>query len=233
VTEKAKGGVLRVLNIVTSESRILSSRERCPFLVHLEVAETGLEGNDARLYASGARGLGATLTESLGVGPNTRDSDGQSQRDQQHHQKAGSSSYGIPSELFRGSEGGERSVDDVLAQGNDPMTIVGSINLGSNPQSGDVRLMRGGDQSDESLFYPPDGAEYIYSNPYDMVRQQEYEQLHQELRPHPGFQSSPLLSQRYGRLCDATWLLAVSLTLETDSLIPFKVGTQSLRARHC
>jgi len=51
VTERTKAGVVRVLNIVTPECRLLSSRERCPFLVHLEVAETGLEGNDAKLYA--------------------------------------------------------------------------------------------------------------------------------------------------------------------------------------
>ena len=44
---------MRVLNIVASESRILASRERCPFLVQVELAETGLEGSDARLDAGG------------------------------------------------------------------------------------------------------------------------------------------------------------------------------------
>jgi hypothetical protein len=46
------GGVVRVLNIVVEETRILQSRERCPFLIHVEVADTGMEGNDTRLYAT-------------------------------------------------------------------------------------------------------------------------------------------------------------------------------------
>lgn len=57
--------VVRVLNIVASESRLLSSRERCPFVVHVEVADSGLEGTDARLYTVGATGLGATMEEAL------------------------------------------------------------------------------------------------------------------------------------------------------------------------
>ncbi|KAL7556800.1 hypothetical protein ACA910_005237 [Epithemia clementina (nom. ined.)] len=57
--------VVRVLNIVVSESRILSSRERCPFLVQLEVADTGIEGHDARLYTVGAPRVGSTVEEAL------------------------------------------------------------------------------------------------------------------------------------------------------------------------
>ena len=59
--------VVRVLNIVVSESRLLSSRERCPFLVQLEVADTGLEGHDARLYALGASKVGSTVEEALSM----------------------------------------------------------------------------------------------------------------------------------------------------------------------
>lgn len=43
-------GVVRVLNIIEKECRLLSSRERCPFLVRMEVVETGLGGNDPKLY---------------------------------------------------------------------------------------------------------------------------------------------------------------------------------------
>jgi hypothetical protein len=57
----------RVLNIVVPESRVLASRERCPFLVHMEIAETNLEGSDARLYAAGATNLGSTVEEALGM----------------------------------------------------------------------------------------------------------------------------------------------------------------------
>ena len=35
----ADSGAVRVLNIVVDECRILSSRERCPFLVHVEAAQ--------------------------------------------------------------------------------------------------------------------------------------------------------------------------------------------------
>ena len=59
---------MRVLNIVSCESRILASRERCPFLVQLEVAETGLEGSDARLYAGGGVDSGKSAMGNGGVG---------------------------------------------------------------------------------------------------------------------------------------------------------------------
>lgn len=53
-SDDGRGCVVQVLNIVVPESRLLASRERCPYLVRLEVADTGLEGSDARLYAAGA-----------------------------------------------------------------------------------------------------------------------------------------------------------------------------------
>ena len=56
---------MQVLNIVVPEARILASRERCPYLVRMEVVETGLEGSDARLYAAGAPKLGVTVEEAL------------------------------------------------------------------------------------------------------------------------------------------------------------------------
>mmetsp|Transcript_7732 Transcript_7732/g.8828 ORF Transcript_7732/g.8828 Transcript_7732/m.8828 type:complete len:871 (-) Transcript_7732:35-2647(-) len=63
--DRSRAGVMRVLNIVTSECRILASRERCPYLVHLEVAETGMEGNDARLYGPGPGGIDTIIGERL------------------------------------------------------------------------------------------------------------------------------------------------------------------------
>jgi phosphatidylinositol 4-kinase len=58
---------VRCLNIVVPETRILASRERCPYLVQMEVADTNLESGDARIYASGAVGLGSTMEEALGM----------------------------------------------------------------------------------------------------------------------------------------------------------------------
>jgi phosphatidylinositol 4-kinase len=82
-TESPK--VVRVLNVVASESRLLSSRERCPFLVHMEVADTDMDGSDARLYATGARDVGSTVEEALRL---------------LGKQGEGSQSYQIPNELL-------------------------------------------------------------------------------------------------------------------------------------
>jgi len=58
---------MQILNIVVPETRILASRERCPYLVRLEVVETGLDGSDARLYTGGAPRLGLTIEEALAM----------------------------------------------------------------------------------------------------------------------------------------------------------------------
>lgn len=62
---------MQVLNIVVPESVILASRERCPYLVRLEVVETGLDGSDARLYAAGAPRVGLTVEEALSMASST------------------------------------------------------------------------------------------------------------------------------------------------------------------
>ncbi|GFH62134.1 hypothetical protein CTEN210_18610 [Chaetoceros tenuissimus] len=63
---KTEQGVMRVLNIISSKSRVLASRERCPYLVHCEVLETGMEGKDARLYSQHSQ-VGVTIQEALGT----------------------------------------------------------------------------------------------------------------------------------------------------------------------
>lgn len=69
---KTEHGVMRVVNIVSNKARVLASRERCPYLVHCEVVETGLEGRDARLYASNGSGFGCTIQEALGIAARTK-----------------------------------------------------------------------------------------------------------------------------------------------------------------
>lgn len=83
--------LVRVLNIVVPESRILSSRERCPFLVQLEVADSGLQGSDARLYATGGQEVGLTIEETLDLSdpsPGTMSTPG----------------FQVPAELLRSTE---------------------------------------------------------------------------------------------------------------------------------
>ena len=91
--------VVRVLNIVVPESRLLASRERCPFLVHVEVVDTKLGGHDARLYALGATGLGSTVEEALHMNAAAAAASASSR----HRIEYGSqhpSSYEIPPELL-------------------------------------------------------------------------------------------------------------------------------------
>ena len=170
--DRSRAGVMRVLNVVTPECRILSSRERCPYLVHLEVAETGMEGNDARLYASGARDLGTTIGESLAM-PST---------DSKHHVLDEESyffgpafpMFKIPSELmvlpmaYRHSQHAVRSAKAV----NHDFESLGNLH------ESDLKFpSRGGSQSNG--YYPV--AQNFDPNPYEMMRQQEYEELHQQL----------------------------------------------------
>jgi phosphatidylinositol 4-kinase len=98
--------VARALNIVVPECRILASRERCPFLIHLELADTGLEGSDARLYASGVNGLGSTVEEALNMG-NGKPVSGSLNREKVP------SSYEIPPELLDRPQLRVRDNDDL------------------------------------------------------------------------------------------------------------------------
>jgi hypothetical protein len=159
--------VVRVLNIVVPESRILASRERCPFLVHMEVAATNLEASDARLYAAGVQNLGTTVEEALGMGAAAGAASAASRR----HSVA-PPSYEIPETLLRNQ--GRLAV----AEGQD--AEVSHSSPGRLPP-------RGGWQADE--VFAGDG--YVYNNVYDTLLQQEYEELHMQMhseQPPQGLQ---------------------------------------------
>lgn len=179
MADKTDAGTVRVLNIVTSESRILASRERCPYLVHLEVADTGLEGSDARLYAPGSYGVGTTVEESLGMNPSA--SSAAAASTENHHREP---AYRIPSELLD-----NHLLDELLLkkrsklQGDSDEDDNDNESESPEKSASEVRSPRGGWQSDEGMYYPPESSDYMYSNPYDMARQHEYEQLHQEMQP--------------------------------------------------
>ena len=158
------GGVVRVLNIIVDESRILSSRERCPFLVHVEVAETGFSGTDSRLYATGAAGLGATVGEALAMTVN-----------RMGEKTVVGASYDIPCELLDLSpvQGIQDISKKVVAQKAEQVFDQSNLTV--------TDFIRGGYQGDEHVFYTnnPDGI--WGSNPWEDVRQSEYEQLHQQM----------------------------------------------------
>lgn len=147
--------VVRVLNIVVPEARTLASRERCPFLVHMEVADTNLEASDARLYASGVQNLGSTVEEALGMSAAA----GSAAASRRHSSMP--PSYEIPAELLH----------------NLPSRSVKSSET-DHPE----RLPpRGGWQADEMFA----GEGYMDQNPYDTVRQHEYEELHLHMHSQP------------------------------------------------
>mmetsp|Transcript_13241 Transcript_13241/g.19108 ORF Transcript_13241/g.19108 Transcript_13241/m.19108 type:complete len:1142 (-) Transcript_13241:39-3464(-) len=162
--EEENGGTARVLNIVVSECRLLASRERCPLLVQVEVAETGLEGSDARLYGCGAN-LGATLEEVIGLGT------------AHHAQKGGFSPYRVPPELLA-SEVESAAISD--AEGDDDDEE--EYDKDGIKVDNELAVPRGGWQDEE--FYHDDA--FVHPNNYhDLMRQQEFEQLHEQMQQAP------------------------------------------------
>jgi hypothetical protein len=143
------------------------------------VAETGLQGNDGRLYAAGVRGLGATVEEALAISVSST-SECSSGRPPQ----PGYAPYKIPSELIdvpiagsheMKSRSSSEATATPIATRNDDIDEVGS------------RFPRGGWQTDETVYYPS-STDFGFPSPYDEVRQNEYEELHHQLsdgRPVP------------------------------------------------
>jgi hypothetical protein len=142
IPEGTRGGAARVLHVVVPQARLLSSRERCPYLVRLEIAETGLDGSDARLYATGVPQLGVTVAEALcSISDNDEDNEDDPTEE--------STLCYIPPELFAAKDNATDS-------------------------------LRGGWQVESN-----DGHDFTHSNPYDTVREHEYEQLHSNMHPLP------------------------------------------------
>jgi hypothetical protein len=170
------------LNIVVDESRILASRERCPFLVHLEVAETGLRGNDSRLYASGASRIGATIEEALGL--SAKASAAAASVDATHG-GSGYGNYHIPSELLASSP-------PILRRKSSDADAI--LTGESSSPSGQADMPRGGWQADEAAFYSHNLDDVFASNPYDVVREDEYQQLHEQMYQEYGTVDQPQIA---------------------------------------
>lgn len=180
--------VVRVLNIVVPETRILSSRERCPFLIHVEVADTRLEAGNARLYASGVSGLGSTVSEALAM----NSAAGASSAAASSRNWNGARPFGIPAELLRErrkQHQAEQKQQQQLTEGvqssemrpESPITVAsdnarGHAGFDSN-EKGTITFPRGGSNADGNFF---DDNGYSY-DPFDAVRQQAFEQLHHDL----------------------------------------------------
>ena len=160
------------MNIVVDESRLLSSRERCPFLVRVEVAETGLQGNDGRLYAAGVHGLGATVEEALAMSAKTNGDSAVGSN--------GYAPYKIPSELLDLPQGAATRVKGV------------AVASGDNASDNHPRRLSpsGGWQNDKS-YYPqvstfddhPSMGE-VYHTGYGELHHQMYSEHDFNQMPH-------------------------------------------------
>ena len=135
---RKEDSVVRVLNIVTSECRLLASRDRCPFLVLLEVADTYKDRNDANLYSHGGS-KGLTLSESLGMGLSH-------DTFQRSHFGEKFSPITLPRDLL--SRKFEEVFSTKMLQKSDD-TIFNEI---TSPMSQNVFIMRGGWQ-DDGFYY--------------------------------------------------------------------------------
>lgn len=179
------GGVVRVLNIVVDECRTLSSRERCPFLIHVEVVETGLNGKDSRLYADGAPGLGTTIEEALSMsfaGTGSESSNGS-------HDRMNPSPYEIPSELLEHPVLFRERMESTDYEQTTNSSASGHV-------TDSTGLVRGGSQKDGAMFYAHNNNEVWASGPYDNMRQTSYEQLHEQMYVEHAMQHISPESQR-------------------------------------
>ena len=159
-----------MVNIVSPKCRLLASRERCPFLVHCEVIETGLEGSDARLYANGVDKMGATVQEILGAASEKKKKGGGRDKSKSFP------SYHIPSEIS--------SMGDSIRKHEDHESSINVIT------DHDTVKLRGGDQEEYPHNNMPNSG-YQSSTPYDVVQEEKLQQLHEHFQsnqqhPHYG-----------------------------------------------
>ena len=162
-----RNGVVRALRILPDKCRVLDSRERCPFLVRMEVAETGMEANDARLYATDSVAIGLTVEEALGTARyNTKELNGAANE--------GFTSCEIPPELMRTRTNKPKKQESLSPLSDEAWRQHKSSVFGARD---DAPVLRGGYQGPD--YEPPMYGDY---NTYEMVRDHHYEQLHGEIR---------------------------------------------------
>lgn len=161
-----RNGVVRALRILPEQCRVLDSRERCPFLVRMELAETGLEANDARLYATDVMGVGLTVEETLGTTKQGKPLNGAAT-------EGGFTSCEIPPELMRRQVHSNKKKESLSPLKDETWSHDHSMYNAREEKA----VPRGGYQGPE--YDPPMYGDY---NTYEMVRDHHYEQLHQEIR---------------------------------------------------
>lgn len=185
-------GVVRALRILPNNCRVLASSQRCPFLVRMEVVETGLDANDARLYAVDVPGgVGVAIQEALGSIRSYRDSVVFGDQVAQ----CGFAPCEIPPELMMESQcqskqlstndASSQHIDDARHDFESPQSGNADSGLftdalspsysGTETSENRAVLSRGGYQSGDDGYDIPHAT-------FDMVREHYYDDLHHTLR---------------------------------------------------
>ena len=149
----------------------------------MEVADTNLRGNDSRLYASGAPGLGATMGEVLAMNVAATSDAAATEQEED------SGNYHIPPELFA----------PTLDDSDKPQSLtIDDKNLFEDTKP--KQLPRGGWQEHEAVYYSHSPEDVYATNPYDAVRENEFEQLHHQMYNEEGMavhSPQPMTDERY------------------------------------
>lgn len=167
----------------------------------MEVVETGLDADDARLYATDVEGMGVTIEEALGSGMH------------QQQQHGGFAHCEIPPELMQQQQQKMEGANNMASSGNDSTLPINDIvqqhqstfepsarsaasvpsgSFSPNqmlPQHGraaktdnrPILASRGGYQGGDDGYYAPP-LDIHGSGSFDMIREQHYEELHHDLR---------------------------------------------------
>ncbi len=194
---KTEHGVMRILNIVSPKSRLLASRERCPFLVHCEVVETGYEGSDARLYANeNDDDVGVTLQEALGVVSSSSERQNLEHYSTDTGDETGSfSPYHIPSELSSiKSSNYDTNIHSQNTNTHQQTQLEQHLNTAMTSTTDDntMMMLRGGEQEAGYPYTNINQNEYSSSSfsPYDVVQEEQLQQLHEHFQSnqhHPHY----------------------------------------------
>lgn len=208
---------MRVLNLIPSEARLLASRDRCPFLVHCEIVDTGISTNDARLYASNYY-PSSSLEE---------EEEEKKYDDYNHDCMATTVIENEENAMMMGRNGGDNAVMEGLGGGLTLSEVLGAVvNPGSclipkelllskkmrvvdknsinvkhdkyfndnGKEDDDIALPRGGWQGevDDLSYYQQSSFAHV-SHQHDMVQHQMLEQTYEQMSYAPYRQRSVLL----------------------------------------
>ena len=173
IVEGGRFCAVRALRILPETCRVLSSATRCPFLVRMEVVDTGLDADDIRLYYNSEK-----VDDDVQSPPTTTSSNrGESSEQQQQQQQSYTS---------------KRESLSLNAYESHSLTHPGCYTKVETP----ILSRGGGGYPDHTGNSVTDYGYDSWPDTYDTVREQHYEELHHTLRQQRevGFDYVPRVS---------------------------------------